>query len=179
MKNSLKSSLLVALIILTGTVAVMAQLLVSIKINPQPDPYPANWSTTKNTVTVTVTNKGLKPVEAKFDCKINIKSVLQVNTKPESMPTIQLPPGESLFNAVDLLPFDAVNMAEIEDKTAYNSAMLPKGVYEFCVTLIEPKTNNPLTLTVCNNFKITGTVLSSDTTKIVPVMDMQKDIPQK
>ena len=168
MKNTIQKTLLIAILMLIGSVSTFAQLKVSLNMNSHPDPYLSHWPDIKNTVIVTVTNSGKKTVPAKFDCKVNLNGNLVANTKPESMRILQIAPGTTQFFAEDLVPFEAVKVVGGADRTAVKTGMLPAGDYEFCVLLIDPQTSAQLTPPVCKNFTLVsyqGPVLLQPETK--------------
>lgn len=147
-------SLLAAVMVVVSAVTAVAQLKVNLNITSRPDPLLANWSTKKNTVICTITNTGTKSVNVKFDCKINRSGALQANTKPEMMRVLAITPGASQFFADDLMPFESMKISGGADVTAVRTGMLPAGIYEFCVSLIDPLTNAQLTAPVCKNFTL-------------------------
>lgn len=141
-------------VLLFGIVDVNAQLRVSVNLSSRPDPYLSNWSQRKEIVVVSVTNTSPNAIDAKFDCKVNKGGALLANTKRENMQVLSIPPGASMYYGEDLVPLGAMKITGNAAQTTIQTGMLPAGMYEFCVSLIEPTTGTALTMPVCKSFTI-------------------------
>ena len=153
-KKAPYSLLMFCVLFLLSATAGFGQLRVSLNLSSRPDPYLSNWSQRKDIVFVTVTNTSKSAVNAKFDCKVNKNGTLLANTKRESMALLTLQPGVTMFYGEDLIPLEAVRIIGNAEQTALKTGMLPAGIYEFCVGLIEPNTGGVLTAPVCKSFTI-------------------------
>jgi len=156
MKSIILRSFAILLLMLLGVSAADAQLKLTLNVSSHPDPYLSTWSQRKEVAIVTIINSGTKSVDAKFDCKISKNGVLQARTKPESMKVITIPIGASQWFGEDLVPFEAVTFVGNVDQTATKTGMLPAGVYEFCVALLDPATLRQITVPTCKNFTLTS-----------------------
>jgi hypothetical protein len=133
-----------------------AQLRCTVHVVRNPPPDLSDWTTRKVTLTAVITNLGSKNVSVRFDAKISKDGALQANTKPESMPTFSVPPGTTLYNAEDIIPFYAVSFHGNADRVAGRTGKLPAGDYTICVGLLDPITLKELTVPDCKNFSLTS-----------------------
>jgi hypothetical protein len=133
-----------------------AQLRCTVHVVRNPPPDLSDWATRKETLTAVITNLGSKNVSVRFDAKISKDGALQANTKPESMPTFSVPPGTTLYNAEDIIPFYAVSFHGNADRVAGRTGKLPAGDYTICVGLLDPITLKELTVPDCKNFSLTS-----------------------
>ncbi|MEY3386655.1 MAG: hypothetical protein RIR53_1466 [Bacteroidota bacterium] len=152
MKLLFRPTIIVLTVLMSGLVPLSAQLRVSVNLSPRPDPYLSNWSQRKDVVIVTVTNSTGSDVAAKFNCVVNKDGSYLARTKPEKMVVLSIPPGVSQYFGEDLVPLEAMSVANGADQTAIRTGMLPAGLYEFCVGLLNPTTNAVISQPVCRNF---------------------------
>jgi hypothetical protein len=152
MKRPLYTLVVVLALLVQGSAILSAQLKVSVNLSSRPDPYLSNWSQRKDAVIVTVVNSGQSDVLVKFNCVVNKDGAFLAKTKPEQMTVVTIPPGASQYFGEDLVPFESMSVANGADRTALQTGMLPAGLYEFCVSLLDPKTNAVLSQPVCRPF---------------------------
>lgn len=151
MKQLLRS-LIVLTFLVSGSEYALSQLKVSVNLSSRPDPYLSNWAQRQDVVVVTVVNSTGNEVQAKFDCRVNKDGSLLARTKPEKMTVLSIPPGVSQYYGEDLVPLEAMSVTGGADQTAIRTGMLPAGLYEFCVGLLNPTTNAVISQPVCRNF---------------------------
>jgi len=149
-----KASIILFVSLLFCFASALAQPLShQLHMSPKPSPYLADWEKLKETVTSQVTNPGAA-VEVKFNAKLTLDGALQAKTKPDKMPTVQIPSGTSFYDAGQIIPFSAVEFFGSGKETALRTGMLKAGSYQLCVELIDPKTGKPLTPPACVYFRL-------------------------
>ncbi|MFM8771189.1 MAG: hypothetical protein ACKOE4_04105, partial [Candidatus Kapaibacterium sp.] len=154
MRTFLRSTTILAGILLVSAVAAFSQLRVSVNVSSRPDPYLSNWAQRKDIVIVTVINPTASEIQAKFNCQINKDGTYLAKTKPELMPVLTIPVGTTQYFAEDIIPLDAATASDGLVQNTLRTGMLPGGFYEFCVSMIEPTTFVIISQPVCRNFSI-------------------------
>jgi len=154
MRTTTRRFILLFALVWLGAMTVTAQLRVSVNVSSRPDPYLSNWAQRKDVVIVTVTNTSASDVQAKFNCQINKDGSFLAKTKPELMPVLTIPVGTTQFFAEDIIPLDATTATDGLVQKTLRTGMLPSGLYELCVSMIEPTTFVVISQPVCRNFSV-------------------------
>ncbi|MBU3700289.1 MAG: hypothetical protein FGM33_09850 [Candidatus Kapabacteria bacterium] len=154
MKTAMYRLNILLTVLLFGAIASSAQLRVTLNISSRPDPYLSNWAQRRDMAVVTVINSTGSDIQGKFSCRINKDGSFLARTKPESMRVISFPPGTSQYFGDELVPMENTEVAEGTVNTSVRTGMLPGGLYEFCVSILNPTTNEVISQPVCRTITI-------------------------
>lgn len=135
-------------------VAVAQGLSITLTMSPQPSPHLSSWKTRQETVIMTVTNSGRSAVQAKIRCIIRMDGDRVAMTNDSKMPVQSFPVGTTVMLAEKLVPFSAVDFFGSAKNVAIKTGMLPSGMYQLCIRLLNPN-NSDLTEERCASFLLT------------------------
>jgi len=141
MRSTAVTTLVLVLAFLTQS---YAQVTLQLVMSPTPSPYLVDWETKTETARLQIENaSGM--IAAKISAVITKDGAVQAKTNVTKMPDLQIPQGVSIFDASQIIPFDAVEFFGEGKNTAVRTGMLPAGQYQICVDLLASASGNPLT----------------------------------
>lgn len=129
------------------------QIQQQLVMNPNPSRYLADWERKQETATLRIANSG-NAVGAKISAKISLDGTLQAKTNTNKMPIHQIPSGVTTWDASQILPITAVEFYGAAKNTAVRTGMLPAGIYQLCIELLDPVNGNPLSQPACAVFRL-------------------------
>src|SRR5437763_1420202 len=93
-----------------GSEASAQSLRADLNISPHPSMRLSDWSSLRETVTLTIFNTSDKNASIRIDAKLSLNGSLIAQTKVGQMPVLSIPAGGStMYFASDLFPENAVS----------------------------------------------------------------------
>ena len=136
------------------TFAVNAQLTTNLVVNARPSARLSDWSITKSTFTLIVSN--ISPLGNR---RVKIKSVLKTAdgttvaaTDLNKAPIILIRDGNSIYDANTVFPLEIQQFEGSFQNMLNRTGKLSSGAYQLCVELVDPTTFAALTATQCRSF---------------------------
>jgi len=116
-----------------------AQVSVTLNVDSHPTPQISEWVNRANLAIVSVTNANPAKVGNNYKIKVNLKLndniVLETNN---SVATQSLILGTQTFLADEIIPYNAIVFKSNTFKlSVLNTGLLPAGMYDFCVSVID------------------------------------------
>ena len=150
----LKIMLILGVFMVAGIRAQQVEINSQLIMPPNPSPYLSDWQSNPQTVILNAMVAGncARPVKLMASCSLNGQVIAR--TKFNSMQPITLHSGMNTFNAINLVPFSAIEFVGGIDQSAKRTGKLPEGQYDFCVAFVDAETNIPLPGSACNPFTI-------------------------
>ena len=115
---------------------------ITVNVSPNPNPDLSAWADRQETVTVTVNNPG-QPVTVKFNSQLKLNGQVKARTKFAQMPSVYLDRGINVFSAEDIVPYNAVELFDVNKRAIARTGQLPGGNYQLCISLVDEK-NQPV-----------------------------------
>ena len=150
----LRTLLIVGMFAAAVATATAQSITLSLSISPQPSPYFSDWASRQETAVLTVYNPAGTPFQAKLRAGLTQDGNPVAITNNAKMPVRTISTPTAIFRAEDLIPFNAVDFYGDAMTTAAKTSMLPAGVYQLCVMLLNPD-DTPLTQEVCGSLQVT------------------------
>jgi hypothetical protein len=143
------------LLVACGISAAHSQALqITLIVSPHPSSKLSDWQSRRETATLMVTNSASKTLPAIISATLSLNGSAVSTTKPDAMPVLSIPPGQSTFFGGDIFPQNAVLFSG-EAHDASRSGNLPEGAYELCITIHSPDAREVLSNKDCRNFYLT------------------------
>ncbi|MCC6601541.1 MAG: hypothetical protein IT223_12860 [Crocinitomicaceae bacterium] len=102
-----------------------------------------------------VQNPQAEPVPAVFSVVLTTTAGANIATSSSNeTPVIIIPPGSSLWNLFDLIPFQAFHIDAENQELIIQTGQLPEDSYQLCVTALTPEFFQPISPPACTNFFI-------------------------
>ena len=116
-----------------------AQVSVTLNVDSHPTPQISEWVNRANLAIVSVTNANPAKVGNNYKIKVNLKLndniVLETNN---SVATQSLILGTQTFLADEIIPYNAIVFKSNTFKlSVLNTGLLPAGMYDFCVSIVD------------------------------------------
>ena len=145
----------VILILLAGVCSNAQQLQVVLQMNPNPSPYLSDWQTRSETILLSVTNPTQDVRQVRIAGRVHQggpSGNVLAQTKVPEMPVLDIPPGVSIFNAEEVIPFDKVQLNGSIELDATRTGRIPSGNYTLCVDLVDAASLQPVSQERCSPF---------------------------
>lgn len=115
------------------------QVMVSLNVDANPNPYIASWANQEEMVIVTVsnTNPGLEGLDYKIKIKMELDGELVVETNTAQVATRQVSFGSDVFLADEVIDYNSLQFYGSFGNQVAQTGMLPAGTYSFCVSLVD------------------------------------------
>jgi hypothetical protein len=152
--------LFVLISLVVASIADAQSLRADLNISPHPSMRLSDWSSLRETVTLTIFNTSDKNASIRIDAKLSLNGSLIAQTKVGQMPVLIIPAGgSSVYFASDLFPENAVSFLGDLKQSTMRSGILPEGNYELCITLIGALNMQPLNSTACRTFSLQKNIM--------------------
>ena len=115
------------------------QVMVSLNVDANPNPYISSWANQEEMVIVTVsnTNPGLEGMDYKIRIRMELDGDLVVETNTSQVVTRQVPFGSDVFLADEVIDYNSLQFYGSFGTQVAQTGMLPAGTYSFCVSLVD------------------------------------------
>ncbi|HKL71892.1 MAG TPA: hypothetical protein VJ855_04475 [Marinilabiliaceae bacterium] len=131
------------IIMMTTFTMAVAQVEVSLTVDPNPTPKIADWVNREELAMIIVTNSNphLEDLDYKIEARIYLDNNLIAETNTAKVLSRKLTTIPEYFLADEVVPFDALNLYGKISTTIAKTGMLPAGVFSFCVSLVDLDNN--------------------------------------
>ncbi|MFI5263022.1 MAG: hypothetical protein ACHQM6_00745 [Candidatus Kapaibacterium sp.] len=119
-----------------------------------PSPYLSDWQSQAGSIQLTAVLQQPYNQPVKLAAQVSLNGQIVARTKPENMPMLSLHQGMNSFNAVSIIPYQAISFVGGIDQASQRAGRLPEGNYEICVWFINPETGAALATSPCRPFTI-------------------------
>lgn len=126
-------------------------------LSPNPSPYISDWESRTETASLIINNPTNEDIRVKVRAVLlNGKGEIVAQTINSKMNILNIPPGVSQYNAEDIFPAHALDYQGDLERTTAQTGRVPDDNYQFCVSLIDPDTHEPVGPSgeVCRIFSI-------------------------
>ncbi len=131
-----------------------ANIITTVILSPNPSPYLSDWQSSPQTILVSAKLDQPLNVPVKLLAQLTLNGQIVASTNFQKMPTIVLHQGINTFNAAQLIPYQAVDIASGSRQTSERTGRLQEGSYQLCVWFVDAETSKMLGATSCNTFSI-------------------------
>lgn len=115
---------------------------ITVQVMQNPNPNLSTWENRQNVVTVTVNNRA-GASEVRFSTQLKIDGKITAFTNIDQMPLVTLERGLNRFTIDEVMPYRAVEIAEVNTRNVARTGQLPAGNYEMCVSMVDQQ-NQPV-----------------------------------
>ncbi|HYM20131.1 MAG TPA: hypothetical protein VEW28_03900 [Candidatus Kapabacteria bacterium] len=123
-------------------------------IMPNPSAYLSDWQSNPQTVTVNLALMQTFAQPVKLMAQVTLDGQPVARTNFAKMRMITLHQGINSFNALDLVPYSAIDFVGGTDQSVKRTGRLPEGNYQLCVWFADAETGSPIAGSACNGFNI-------------------------
>ena len=163
----MKKVFIISAFIICG-ISSVAQINASLFVNPTPPSSLYEWGNRKDVLTYIAVLQGSAFLQVKIKTEIKLADgTIAGTTNLAVAKAYALRDGNNIFNAVDVLPLDAMLFNGRFKKTYETTGKLPADNYQLCVTLVRPADYTPIGETRCRSFNLASLQLP------IPVMPLQ------
>jgi hypothetical protein len=151
-------SMLAVLFSIIGNVKAIAQPEVNIttqlSMSPNPSPYLSDWQSNPQSIILTANLAQPYNQPVKLMAQLTLNGQVIAKTNPQKMKLLLLHQGINFFNAIDLVPYSAIDFTGSIDQSVQRSGMLPEGNYQICIWFVDGETFREIGGSACNAFSI-------------------------
>lgn len=131
-----------------------ANITTTVILSPNPSPYLSDWQSSPQTILVSAKLDQPLNEPVKLLAQLTLNGQIVASTNFQKMPTISLHQGMNTFNAAQLIPYQAVDIASGSKQSSERTGRLQEGSYQLCVWFVNAETAKMLGATSCNTFSI-------------------------
>jgi hypothetical protein len=150
----LKIMLIMSIFAVAGVQAQQVEINSQLIMPPNPSANLSDWQSNPQTVILNTMVAGNYPRPVKLMASCSLNGQIVARTKFDMMKPITLHQGMNTFNAIDLVPYSAVEFTGNIDQSAKRTGKLPEGQYQFCIAFVDAETNTPIPGSACNPFGV-------------------------
>jgi hypothetical protein len=123
--------------IVSGPVSAQQGVSMQFIMPANPSPYFSDWNDGSIPVRLIVANESENTYFAQFAFKVLKDDRTVIRTNVEYMPVEMIPPGVIVFEAIDVIVYDALVFAGGFEEGVAQTGKLPAGLYQVCIELFE------------------------------------------
>ncbi len=131
-----------------------ANITPTVIVSPNPSPYLSDWQSSPQTILISVKLDQPLNQSVKLLAQLSLNGQLVASTNFQKMPTMTLHQGMNTFNAAQLIPYQAVDIASGARQTSERTGRLQEGSYQLCVWFANAETSAMLGAKTCNAISI-------------------------